>query len=41
MLALNWTPPYAFPELKDVATFRRAEDIERLAQAFRIAGVPE
>jgi len=27
--------------IKEIAPFRRAEDIERLTQAFRIAGMPE
>ena len=34
-------PTLRISRIKDVATFRRAEDIERLAQAFRIAGMPE
>ena len=41
MLALQLDPTLRISRIKDVATFRRAEDIERLAQAFRIAGVPE
>jgi hypothetical protein len=27
--------------VREIAPFRRAEDIERLTQAFRIAGMPE
>ena len=41
MLALQLDPTLRISRIKDVATFRRAEDIERLAQAFRIAGLPE
>jgi hypothetical protein len=41
MLALQLDPTLRISRIKDVATFRRTEDIERLAQAFRIAGVPE
>ena len=41
MLALQLDPTLRISRIKDVATFRRAEDIERLAQAYRIAGVPD
>ena len=41
MLALQLDPTQRISGIKDVAPFRRAEDIERLAQAYRIAGMPE
>ena len=41
MLALQLDPTQRISGIKDRAPFRRAEDIERLAQAFRIAGMPE
>ena len=41
MLALQLDPTQRISGTKDRAPFRRAEDIERLAQAFRIAGMPE
>ena len=41
MLALRLDPSQRISQIKDFAPFRRAEDIERLAQAFRIAGMPE
>ena len=41
MLALQLDPTLRISRIKDVAPFRRAEDIERLAQAYRIAGMPE
>ena len=41
MLALQLDPTQRISQIKDFAPFRRAEDIERLAQAFRIAGMPE
>ena len=34
-------PALRISRIKDRTPFRRAEDIERLAQAFRIAGMPE
>ena len=41
MLALQQDPTQRISGIKDRTPFRRAEDIERLAQAFRIAGMPE
>jgi adenylate cyclase len=41
ILALQLEPALRISRIKDVAPFRRAEDIERLAQAYRIAGMPE
>jgi adenylate cyclase len=41
MLALQLDPTQRISGIKDRAPFRRAQDIERLAQAFRIAGMPE
>jgi hypothetical protein len=41
VLALQLDPTQRISEIKDNAPFRRAEDIERLAQAYRIAGMPE
>ncbi|MBT1517183.1 winged helix-turn-helix domain-containing protein [Bradyrhizobium sp. SRL28] len=41
MLALQLDPTLRISRIKDVVPLRRAEDIERLAQAFRIAGLPE
>jgi adenylate cyclase len=41
MLALQLDPTQRISGIKDRTPFRRAEDIERLAQAFRIAGMPE
>ena len=41
MLALQLDPTLRISGIKDGAPFRRAEDIERLAQAYRIAGMPE
>ena len=41
MLALQLDPTLRISGIKDRAPFRRAEDIERLAQAYRIAGMPE
>jgi TolB-like protein len=41
VLALQLGPTLRISEFKDRAPFRRAEDIERMAQAFRIAGMPE
>jgi tetratricopeptide (TPR) repeat protein len=41
MLALQLDPTQRISRIKDFAPFRRAEDIERLAQAYRIAGMPE
>ena len=40
-LALQMDPTQRISRTKDIGPFRRAEDIERLAQAFRIAGMPE
>jgi TolB-like protein len=40
-LAMQLDPTQRISGTKDRAPFRRAEDIERLAQAFRIAGMPE
>ncbi|WOH49281.1 adenylate/guanylate cyclase domain-containing protein [Bradyrhizobium sp. sBnM-33] len=34
-------PPPRISRIRDRTPFRRAEDIDRLAQAFRIAGMPE
>ena len=39
LMQLN--PALRISRIKDRTPFRRAEDIERLAQAFRIAGMPE
>jgi TolB-like protein/class 3 adenylate cyclase len=41
VLALQLDPTQRISGIKDRAPFRRAEDIERFAQAFRIAGMPE
>ena len=41
VLALQLDPTHRISGIKDKAPFRRAEDIERLAQAYRIAGMPE
>jgi TolB-like protein/class 3 adenylate cyclase len=41
VLALQLNPAQRISALKDFAPFRRAEDIERIAQAYRIAGMPE
>jgi TolB-like protein/class 3 adenylate cyclase len=41
VLALQLDPAQRISTLTDFAPFRRAEDIERVAQAFRIAGMPE
>jgi TolB-like protein len=41
MLALQLDPTQRISRIKGFAPFRRAEDIERLAQAYRIAGMPE
>ena len=41
MLALQLDPTLRISRIKEVVPFRRAEDTERLAQAFRIAGLPE
>ncbi len=40
-LALQLDPTQRISRTNDFGPFRRAEDIERLAQAFRIAGMPE
>jgi TolB-like protein/class 3 adenylate cyclase len=40
-LALQLDPTQRIAEVKDRTLFRRAQDIERLAQAYRIAGMPE
>jgi adenylate cyclase len=39
LMQLN--PTLSISKIKDRTPFRRTEDIERLAQAFRIAGMPE
>jgi hypothetical protein len=39
VLALQLDPTHRISGIKDKAPFRRAEDIERLAQAY--AGMPE
>jgi tetratricopeptide (TPR) repeat protein len=41
VLALQLDPTQRISAIKDNAPFRWAEDIERLAQAYRIAGMPE
>ena len=41
VLALQLNPTLRISEIKQIAPFRKAEDIERLEQAFRIAGMPE
>jgi tetratricopeptide (TPR) repeat protein len=41
MLALQLDPTQRISRTEDFGPFRRAEDIERLVQAFRIAGMPE
>ena len=41
MLALQLDSTQRISRIKDFGPFRKAEDIERLAQAFRIAGMPE
>ena len=41
MLVLQLDPTLRISGIKDRSPFRRAEDIERLAQAYRIAGMPE
>ena len=38
---LQARPTFCISEIKDRTPFQRPEDIERLGQAFRIAGVPE
>ena len=39
LMQLN--PPPRISRFRDRTPFRRAQDIDRLAQAFRIAGMPE
>ena len=41
VLALQLNPTLRIFRIKQIAPFRKAEDIERLEQAFRIAGMPE
>jgi TolB-like protein/class 3 adenylate cyclase len=41
VFALQLDPTQRISGIEDRAPFRRAEDIERFAQAFRIAGMPE
>jgi len=42
MLTLQMDPTQRISRfVREMAPFRRAEDIERLSQAFRIAGMPE
>jgi TolB-like protein/Flp pilus assembly protein TadD len=41
LLALQIDPTQRISGIADRSPFRRSEDIERLAQAFRIAGMPE
>ncbi len=40
-IALQLDPTQRISRIRDVAPFRRAEDIEALARAYRIAGLPE
>jgi TolB-like protein len=40
-LALQLDPTQRIARMKDLTLFRRAQDVERLAQAYRIAGMPE
>jgi TolB-like protein/Tfp pilus assembly protein PilF len=40
-LALQLDPTQRISQIKDFAPFRRAEDIDRLVEAYRIAGMPE
>jgi adenylate cyclase len=41
VLVLQLDPTQRIAGIKDRASFRRSEDIEKLARAFRIAGIPE
>jgi adenylate cyclase len=41
VLALQLDPTQRIAGLKQRNQFRRAQDIEKLARAFRIAGMPE
>jgi hypothetical protein len=38
---LHLKPALRISQIKESTPFRRSEDIERLAQAYRIAGMPE
>jgi adenylate cyclase len=40
-LAMQTDPGQRISQIKDRNPFRRPEDIDRFAQAFRIAGMPE
>jgi hypothetical protein len=41
VLALQLDPTQRIAGIKDKAPYRRSQDIEKLARAFRIAGMPE
>ncbi|MDD1520006.1 MULTISPECIES: winged helix-turn-helix domain-containing tetratricopeptide repeat protein [Bradyrhizobium] len=41
MLALQFDPSLRVSRIKEIVPLRRVQDIQRLSQAFRIAGLPE